>query len=74
MAIIESIPLSARTRTCALKRIFGGCLWEFWGILGTFETGRIVWEEALAKLAVTFTNAIRSKSKDQSIVPIAGTA
>jgi hypothetical protein len=44
------------------------------GILGTFETGRIVWEEALAKLAVTFTNAIRSKSKDQSIVPIAGTA
>ena len=71
MAITESIPLSARTRACALKRIFGGCPWEFWKL---FETGRIVWEEALAKLAVTFTNAIRSKSKDQSIVPIAGTA
>jgi hypothetical protein len=51
-----------------------------WGyleaILGNFEEfeiGRIIWEEALAKLAITFTNAIHSKSKDQSTVPIAKT-
>jgi hypothetical protein len=41
-----------------------------WGyleaVLGNFrecEAGRIIWEEALAKLAVTFTNAIHSNSK-----------
>ena len=51
-----------------------------WGyleaVLGNFsepEAGGIIWEEALAKLAVTFTNAIHSKSKDQSVVPIAKT-
>jgi hypothetical protein len=51
-----------------------------WGyleaVLGNFrecEAGRIIWEEALAKLAVTFTNAIHSKSKDRSILPIAKT-
>ena len=43
------------------------------GIFEELETGRIIWEAALAKLAVTFTNAIHSKSKDQSTVPIAKT-
>ena len=75
MAIIGSIPLSARTRACALKRtLHHGDIWRLsLGNSEEFEIGRIIWEEALAKLAITFTNAIHSKSKDQSTVPIAKT-